>query len=246
MTNPPGPDSGSRGSFVLWVGGVALLVVLSLTIIVWLVVQGGRLTQPEATVAGALTALTAASVALLGVVITRHQTGQHFALTHRLDQIRALRERYTETASQLGADSYSMRLAGVYGMAALADDWHNAGNDAERQVCVDVLCACLRTPPPQRSGPYDPVAETAADRERSIRRAIVGIIRTRAKRGKGQWAGLRFDLAGARLGGMDLNNADLSGADLSGAYLYGADLRGALHDNATRWPGGFAPLPPRM
>jgi hypothetical protein len=33
-----------------------------------------------------------------------------------------------------------VRLAGVYEMARLADDWAD-----QRQTCVDVLCACLRT-----------------------------------------------------------------------------------------------------
>ena len=58
---------------------------------------------------------------------------------------RMLNERFATAAGQLGGDKpTAVRLAGVYAMAALADDWPK-----NRQTCVDVLCAYLRLP-------YDP------------------------------------------------------------------------------------------
>jgi hypothetical protein len=54
---------------------------------------------------------------------------------------RLLNERFTTAAAQLGDDKPAVRLAGVYAMAGLADDW-----PAQRQTCVDVLCAYLRMP----------------------------------------------------------------------------------------------------
>ena len=55
---------------------------------------------------------------------------------------RTLNERFATAAGQLGSDKPpAVRLAGVYAMAGLADDWPE-----NRQTCVDVLCAYLRLP----------------------------------------------------------------------------------------------------
>jgi hypothetical protein len=55
---------------------------------------------------------------------------------------RTLNERFATAAGQLGDDKpAAVRLAGVYAMAGLADDWPE-----NRQTCVDVLCAYLRLP----------------------------------------------------------------------------------------------------
>jgi hypothetical protein len=55
---------------------------------------------------------------------------------------RTLNERFATAAAQLGDDKpAAVRLAGVYAMAGLADDWKE-----NRQTCVDVLCAYLRIP----------------------------------------------------------------------------------------------------
>ncbi|MGL5823365.1 MAG: pentapeptide repeat-containing protein [Nocardioides sp.] len=51
------------------------------------------------------------------------------------------RERYGAAVAQLGSENATARLAGVYALANLADEWH-----AQRQQCVDVLCAYLRLP----------------------------------------------------------------------------------------------------
>jgi len=48
---------------------------------------------------------------------------------------RTLNERFATAAEQLGSDKPAARLAGVYAMAGLADDW-----EENRQTCVDVLC----------------------------------------------------------------------------------------------------------
>lgn len=81
------------------------------------------------------------------------RTAQITADAYALDQKRAgreevdrLRDRYTTIAAQLGDDAAPVRLAGVYAMAALADDWITMGNHREAQVCIDVLCAYIRTP----------------------------------------------------------------------------------------------------
>ena len=67
-------------------------------------------------------------------------------------------ERFKSAAEQLSSERAANRLAGVYAMAGLADDW-----DAGRQTCINVLCAYLRMPydPPSQASPME-----AADRQR--------------------------------------------------------------------------------
>lgn len=163
----------------------------------------------------------------------------------------ALRGRYTDAAEQLGSKSFAIRLAGVYALASLADDWRGFGNLKEQQVCVDLLCAYLRTDTLSR-------AEDATQ-ERQIRNTIVGVIRDHTVKQNAQttdamaWAECRFDLSDADLTeanlaeinlleGVKMINADLECADLSAAVLpnarlidanlKGAKLTGAQLDNA--------------
>lgn len=71
---------------------------------------------------------------------------------HALDQERRkdavtaeLRTRYAQTAEQLASSHLPVRLAGIYSLAALADDWAGNGNEVERQVCIDLLGAYFRS-----------------------------------------------------------------------------------------------------
>ena len=85
---------------------------------------------------------------------TQRITAQAYALSirqHDATLRRERRDRFTNAATQLAHTSAAVRIAGVYAMAALADDWHAANDPAEVQTCVDVLCGYLRLP-------YDPEA----------------------------------------------------------------------------------------
>src|ERR1700722_15145163 len=71
---------------------------------------------------------------------------------------RTQNERFATAADQLGSDKpAAVRLAGVYAMAGLADDWED-----NRQTCVDVLCAYLRMPYEPAPGEDGPVVEQLA------------------------------------------------------------------------------------
>ncbi|WOC60441.1 hypothetical protein RI444_18320 [Paenarthrobacter sp. AT5] len=63
------------------------------------------------------------------------------------DQIKDLRERYAAAAAQLGSESATVRMAGVYVMATLADEWHRQDHDDQRQACIDLLCSYYRAEP---------------------------------------------------------------------------------------------------
>jgi hypothetical protein len=78
------------------------------------------------------------AVAIIGFRTTRSVTGSTLAE----QRTRTLNERFATAAEQLADNKPpAVRLAGVYAMAGLADDW-----EENRQTCVDVLCAYLRMP----------------------------------------------------------------------------------------------------
>lgn len=194
----------------------------------------GGLTQPYATVITGALAVLVAVIALVGVLLTRRQADRHFAekqeqdrtqfgeqqkrereqfaRTHELDRIRGLRERYTTCAEQLAHTNPAVRQAGVYALAALADDWNSSsdGLHEETQVCLDLLCAYLRS------------SREPGDRE--VRSSVTAVIHRHAK----LWAGYAYDLTDANLTDANLTGVNLTGANLSGvAILSDADLTAA-------------------
>ena len=89
-----------------------------------------------------------------------------------------LSKRYQEAAQQLGHERAAVRLAGVYAMARLADDWQE-----QRQTCIDVLCAYLRM--------------DAQDDDSEVRRTVCAVIRSHLLAGAvTSWSDNQFDFAG--------------------------------------------------
>src|SRR6266487_5285988 len=86
---------------------------------------------------------------------------------------RTLNERFATAADRLGSDKPpAVRLAGVYAMAGLADDWPE-----NRQTCVDVLCAYLRMPYEPDPGDQAPGSERLAFRaSREVRHTVIRVI----------------------------------------------------------------------
>lgn len=111
----------------------------------------------------------------------------------------ALSKRYQEAASQLGHNKAAVRLAGVYAMARLADDWPE-----ERQTCVDVLCAYLRLPW---------ATPSASDEDFQVRSTIWSTINRHIGDGFAgeSWSALRFDFSGATLLGVFLEKGTFTG-----------------------------------
>jgi uncharacterized protein YjbI with pentapeptide repeats len=114
----------------------------------------------------------------------------------RADQVQ-LTQRYSGAAEQLGHEKAAVRLAGVFAMARLADDWPK-----QRQQCIDVLCAYLRMP-----------AEDDADlSEGQVRATIVRTITTHLHDDSAiSWAEHDFDFTGATLHDADFSDATFSG-----------------------------------
>lgn len=102
--------------------------------------QRGR-PQPLEIVKVALTIVAGVGGLVALTVAYRRQVWLEADAAGDRERQKALHDRYSAAVAQLAHDNPNVRLAGVYALANLADEW-----ETQRQQCVDVLCAYLRTP----------------------------------------------------------------------------------------------------
>lgn len=207
------------------------------------------LTQPVATLLAGSAVALAAVVTFLSGWLTRKLDREHFRsaregerqqfeANENAERERDRRDRYATHSAQLGHESSAVRLAGAYGLAALADEWVRADQGADAQTSVDLLRAYLRMG-------VDSGSVGLSARERELRKAVVEAIARRADwwlrsvgaDAKDVWCHLDTDLSDSCLVSIDLYRAHLagitlSGADLSGAVLSRADLENGILDRA--------------
>ena len=190
--------------------------------------------SPEVTAAiiagsvGMVTLIATVIVQIVGFRSTKANTEQQIKATHKdtadtlghqreqLDitlaeqRIRTLNERFATAAEQLGSEKPAVRLAGVYAMGGLADDWRE-----NRQTCVDVLCAYLRMPYEPDPGQDAPEPQRLAFRgDREVRHTVIRVITAHLKKEKHDpksWQGLDFDFTGVVFDGGDFSGAEFSG-----------------------------------
>lgn len=137
---------------------------------------------------------------------------------HRLDlsqsRTRLITERFGRAAEQLGSGEPPVRLAGVYAMASLADEWGE-----QRQQCVDVLCAYLRLPVRQEEG------------EGEVRSTVVAVMAEHLQPvADPGWRNLAFDFRSAVL---PRGRAGFDGAVFDGRALFA----GARFEGQARFQG---------
>src|SRR5690349_20618822 len=134
---------------------------------------------------------------------------------------RTLNERFDTVAEHLGSDKPpAVRLAAVYAMAGLADDWPE-----HRQMCVEVLCGYLRMPYEPEPGGDAPVEKRLAfQASREVRHTVIRVI-TAHLNGTApvSWCGLNFDFAGAVFDGGDFSGAKFTGGTVN---FVGAEFSG--------------------
>ncbi|MFF3488912.1 pentapeptide repeat-containing protein [Streptomyces sp. NPDC002701] len=185
-----------------------------------------------------VTVLTLIGAVLAGLYAYRKQLLAE-GDAHRADASQ-LADRYTTVAEQLGHERAAVRLAGVYALARLADDW-----EEQRQVCVDLLCAYLRMP-------YQPDPAHADHRagEREVRLTVLRVLRDHLREpdSPDSWCDHDFDLTGALFDGGDLSHSHFRGsADFGGATFTGGTVHfgwvvvdggGVLNFGDTRISGG--------
>lgn len=144
--------------------------------------------------------------------------------------------RFGAAAEQIAGTEPALRLAGVYAMAALADQWIS-----QRQQCINVLCAYMRIIPPHSDG----------SGEVEVRRAIIDLIADRCRTpGQSGWQANHFNLAGAVIStpahfrnAKFIGSMDLSGAEFSDAAVFSgcewhrvALFRACVFNGRTRFP----------
>jgi uncharacterized protein YjbI with pentapeptide repeats len=153
--------------------------------------------------------------------LNRQLTEQHQALDRQLKEqrealdkqlaeqrTRTLNERFATAASQLGGDkAAAVRLAGVYAMAGLADDWKE-----NRHTCINVLCAYLRLP-------YKP-----DEADQQVRRTVLQVIgqHLRGDDLDKSWRGYDLNFDGAVFAGGDPEQnyfSDFEGARFTGGTV---------------------------
>ncbi|GHJ49331.1 hypothetical protein Cs7R123_66730 [Catellatospora sp. TT07R-123] len=155
------------------------------------------------------------------------------------DDTRLFNERFTAASAQLGHESAAVRLAGVYAIAGLADDWQ-----AGRQTCINVLCAYLRMPYQP-----DPKAEEGGwiKGEREVRLTIITIIRDHLRADPDtdtlSWRGHELDFTGATFDSGDFSDAHFTAnTNFANTTFSGGEVGfvGATFSGGTVWFGGAA------
>ncbi|MFJ7305221.1 pentapeptide repeat-containing protein [Streptomyces sp. NPDC099088] len=148
-----------------------------------------------------VTGLTLIGAVLAGLYAYRKQLLAE-GDAHRADASQ-LADRYTTAAEQLGHDQAAVRLAGVYALARLADDWAE-----QRQVCIDVLCAYLRMP-------YESDSSTPGHKsgEKEVRQTIIRVIRGHLQDPDvpTAWCPYDFNFAGATFDGGSFSTSHFQG-----------------------------------
>lgn len=160
-------------------------------------------------------------------------------------------ERFAKASELLGSEQSAVRLAAVYALGSLADDW-----EAGRQTCIDVLCAYLRmpykpltAPPIERIVPrdyreferdlwmpsIDDQSKLNPSEEQQVRSTIVRVIVEHLNcDADAPWFGQRFNFRGAVMESPDFTDANFCECevDFEGAFLYGEVMfTGARFEN---------------
>ena len=186
---------------------------------------------------GVATLIGTVAAQIIGFRSTRANTERQIKQLDRTlaEQItRTLNERFATAAEQLGDDKPpAVRLAGVYAMAGLADDWKE-----NRQTCVNVLCAYLRMPYQPDPGHDAPEKKRLAfEANREVRHTIIRVITDHLQRGAAAaWQGLNFDFTGVVFDGGSFMGAEFSGGEV---YFRGAKFSGGkVYFNNAKFSGG--------
>lgn len=205
--------------------------------------------QPLATLGTGSGVLAGALVAYYGLHKTRALEQEKLLA----DRKQRLHERFSDIATHLSDTQVFNRMARVYALSALCDDWGAFEDKTQQQVCIDLLKEILRFPQPDEETLADITERSALSGEQrddlAVRQTIVGIVASRTRpdaepnwrhldcgmrSSKLRWA----DFGGKTLVGLDLSlslidRANFSGAILSDSIFDGAKIRYAHFTGAT-------------
>ncbi|CAM5545489.1 putative protein YjbI with pentapeptide repeats OS=Streptomyces griseomycini OX=66895 GN=FHS37_001652 PE=4 SV=1 [Streptomyces griseomycini] len=240
LRRPPTPQG--RYTPRLWsvwlVAPLALLVVGTLSFLIYhlaydFLTYSANRQQPrkpvdvQDVIKTTVTVLTLIGAVLTGIYAYRKQLLAE-GDAHRADASQ-LADRYTTAAEQLGHDQAAVRLAGVYALAHLADDWVE-----QRQVCIDVLCAYLRMPYQP-----DPTQPGHREGEREVRHAMIRVIRDHLRDpwAPNSWCSYHFDFTEATFDGGDFSGSHFRGKT---TFLRSSFTSGTINFGRSRFSEGNA------
>nr|WP_176457558.1 MULTISPECIES: pentapeptide repeat-containing protein [unclassified Rhodococcus (in: high G+C Gram-positive bacteria)] len=220
------------------------------------------ITPGHGTIIGGFFVVTAAAIAYTGTHLTRTSTERiadqkntldtvNAERAHNLADIQELRRRFVTTTAQFADPSPEVRLAGVYALEALTNDWIDRNSTTDAQTCINYLCGYLTRPytspthdPHLRQTVVTPDIGTHVQRtyihphddlnvRQAITRTIAGHLQPDVQH---SWSTYNYDLTGAHLhdadfsrcifrGTVNLEMAQFSGATTSfqNAEFYGKD-----------------------
>ncbi|MEY9888445.1 uncharacterized protein YjbI with pentapeptide repeats [Catenulispora sp. MAP5-51] len=219
------------------VGGALAVVTLGLVLALWGLGLTGKISQSTSEVLDLVKlgfALVAGVGGTVGLVLAyqRHliavEAGQRERAKEAREDAKEAREeaklfneRFGTAASQLASEQYAVKLAGVYAMAKLADDW-----DTGRQTCINVLCANLRRGYTSRpADDVEPAELLAFHDNQDFRHTVIAVIATRLRDPDSGWHRCSFDFRGAAFDGGDFRGAIFSAGTV--------DFRGATFTGGT-------------
>jgi hypothetical protein len=182
-------------------------------------------------VAGAIGAVLGASIAgaigFLNSWYTQKRQRELASLTLEHQRTQLFNDRFATAADKLGHPEAATRMAGIYALAGLADDWIS-----QRQTCIDVLCGYMRLP-------YQPQAGKKGFRvgEREVRSSLIRIIRDHLRDNASEsWQGYTFRFHRATFDGGDLSHIRMSSHYMS---FYDAEfISGTLDFRGSKFSGG--------
>jgi hypothetical protein len=127
---------------------------------------------------------------------------------------RRVTELYGKAADQLGNDKAPVRLAGLYALERLAQQY-----PAHRQTIVDLICAYLRMP-------ARPLPSRGSE-EAEVRSAAQDLLTRHLRPGDRFWPDLDLNLAGATLTNLILTHCEIGSLRCAGTtFLGSATFRG--------------------
>lgn len=205
--------------------------------------------QPAATVMLAVALTASAVIFSWGLAEQRQMMTAHRQLDLEPAHVQGLRTRMLDAARMLSQENPTPRLAAVYELLAVADDWCRISRRSthpqrlllEHQRCLDLICGFLRANHRlERFIPGTSVGAGVEHDERIVREQLCAGLTTHLTTWK-HLGPFRVDLSGADLAAMVLCGRSLPGiiargcvlieADLSGSDLAGADLTEAVAAN---------------
>ncbi len=218
-----------------------------LTVMFWDWLHGTAPNSPASTTLRNMGILVGGVLALIFAVWRGLELEKQSLTSHRVADIseRNLRnERYQRGAEMLGSDDPSIRLAGIFALQRLAEEFPE---EYHIQI-MRLFCAFVRNPAGHSAGSQDkhPEDNRVNLSPREDIQAILDAFRDRNTERillEGSSEGFKFDLSSANLPGVildqsylesvDFTDTNLTGASLNGCYLRSVNFSNAILLNAS-------------